>query len=96
METVSRPMSASIGLSAASEKGREFFAFTQNTHSATVPGKEMPFAYVTLATDVTLATARYSRCLFEYATIGLARHNRTHVSQSEHGVGRCVEQTRVD
>ena len=32
---------------------------------------------------ITLATARYSPCLFEYVTIGLARPNRTHVSQSE-------------
>ena len=42
----------------------------------------MPFVYVTLATDVRLATAWYSPCLFEYATIGLPHHNRTHVSQS--------------
>ena len=32
----------------------------------------------------TLATARYSPCLFGYITIGMARHNRTHVNQSEH------------
>ena len=44
---------------------------------------EMPFVYVTLATHVTLATAGYTQCLFVYVTIGLARHNRTHVSQSE-------------
>ena len=44
---------------------------------------EMPFVYVTLATHVTLATAGYTPCLFVYVTIGLARHNRTHVSQSE-------------
>ena len=47
------------------------------------PEKEMPYVYVTLATDVTLATAWYFPCLFGYVTIGLARHNRTHVSQSE-------------
>ena len=44
---------------------------------------EMPFVYVTLATHVTLATAGYTPCLFVYVTIGLARHNRMHVSQSE-------------
>ena len=38
----------------------------------------MPFVYVALA------TAQYSPCLFEHVTIGLVRHNRTHVSQSEH------------
>ena len=43
---------------------------------------EMPFVYVTLATHVTLATAGYTPCLFVYVTIGLGRHNRTHVSQS--------------
>ena len=42
-----------------------------------------PFVYVTLATHVTLATAGYTPCLFGYVTIGLARHNRTHFSQSE-------------
>ena len=47
------------------------------------PEKEMPFVYVTLVTDVTLATAQYSPCLFEYVTIGLGRHNQTPVSQSE-------------
>ena len=44
---------------------------------------EMPFVYVTLATHVMLATAGYTPCLFRYLTIGLARHNRKHVSQSE-------------
>ena len=39
--------------------------------------------YLTLATDVTLATAQHSSCLFEFVTIELSRHNWTHVSQSE-------------
>ena len=47
------------------------------------PEEETPFVYVTLATLVTLATAGYTPCLFGYVTIGLARHNRTHFSQSE-------------
>ena len=47
------------------------------------PEEETPFVYVTLATFVTLATAGYTPCLFGYVTIGLARHNRTHFSQSE-------------
>ena len=47
------------------------------------PKEETPFVYVTLATLVTLATAGYTPCLFGYVTIGLARHNRTHFSQSE-------------
>ena len=47
------------------------------------PEEETPFVYVTLATLVTLATAGYIPCLFGYVTIGLARHNRTHFSQSE-------------
>ena len=55
----------------------------QNTHSATVRGNGNAFVYVTLATHVTLATAGYTPCLFVYVTIGLARHNRMHVSQSE-------------
>ena len=46
-------MSASIGLSAASEKGREFPVFQ--------PEEEMPFVYVTLATLFTLATAGMPR-----------------------------------
>ena len=72
------------------------------------PEKEVPFVYLTLATDVTLATARYSLCLFEFVTIELKCHNRTHVSQSGasfsetteavyrpmRGVSRGVEQTR--
>ena len=41
------------------------------------PEEETPFVYVTLA------TAGYTPCLFGYVTIGLARHNRTHFSQSE-------------
>ena len=32
---------------------------------------------------VTLETALYSPCLSGYATIGLARHNRMHINQSE-------------
>ena len=44
---------------------------------------EMPFVYVTLATHITLAMAGYTPCLFRYITIGLVRHNRKHVSQSE-------------
>ena len=47
------------------------------------PEEETPFVYVTLATLVTLATAGYTPCLFGYVTIGLARYNRTHFSQSE-------------
>ena len=47
------------------------------------PEEEKPFVYVTLGTHVTLATAGYTPCLFGYVTIGLARHNRTHFSQSE-------------
>ena len=47
------------------------------------PEEETPFVYITLATHVTLATAGYTPCLFGYVTIGLARHNRTHFSQSE-------------
>ena len=47
------------------------------------PEEETPFVYVTLATHVSLATAGYTPCLFGYVTIGLARHNRTHFSQSE-------------
>ena len=47
------------------------------------PEEETPFVYVTLATHVTLATAGYNPSLFGYVTIGLARHNRTHFSQSE-------------
>ena len=57
---VSRPMLASIGLSAASAKEQSL-------------EKEMPFVYGTLATHLTLATAWYSPCSFEYVTIGLAR-----------------------
>ena len=45
--------------------------------------KEMHFIYVTLVTHVALAIALYSPCLFEYVTIGLVHHNRTHVSRSE-------------
>ena len=45
--------------------------------------EETPFVYVTLPTLVTLATAGYTPCLFGYVTIGLARYNRTHFSQSE-------------
>ena len=72
------------------------------------PEKETPFVCVPLANHVTLATARYSACLFEYVTIGLARHNRTYVSQSEgllvkpqrlyrhiHGASCDVKQTDV-
>ena len=47
------------------------------------PEEETPFVYVTLATLVTMATGGYTPCLFGYVTIGLARHNRTHFSQSE-------------
>ena len=47
------------------------------------PEEETPCVYVTLVTVVTLATAGYTPCLFGYVTIGLARHNRTHFSQSE-------------
>ena len=47
------------------------------------PEEEKPFVYVTLATQVTLATAGYTPCLFGYVINGLARHNRTHFSQSE-------------
>ena len=57
-----------------------FFKIPTVQHS---PEEETPFVYVTLATLITLATAGYTPCLFGYVTIGLARHNRTHFSQSE-------------
>ena len=76
-------MSASIGLSAASAKSREFPSFFKIPTVQQSPEEETPFVYVTLATHVTLATAGYTPCLFWYVTIGLTRHNRTHFSQSE-------------
>ena len=60
----------------------EFTPF-YNTYSAIVSAKWNAFVNVMLVTHAMLATARDSQCLFEYVTIGLARHNRTHVSQSE-------------
>ena len=56
--------------------------------------KEIPFIYITLV------MAQYSPCLFEYVTIGLARHKWTNVSETKEAVYRpmsgaswCVKQT---
>ena len=47
------------------------------------PEEDRPFVYIMLATLVTMATGGYTPCLFGYVTIALARHDRTHFSQSE-------------
>ena len=70
-------------MSSVSEKGREFHFFFQNTHSATVlwRGNTICLRHVCDARHV--GDGAVFPSWFGYVTIGLARHNRTHVNQSE-------------
>ena len=100
-------MSATIGLSAASEKSREFPAF-QNTHSATIPGRGNAFClrHVGDARHVGDGAVFPVFIWIRNNRIGASQSGarqpiRTSVSETKEavyrpmrGASRCVEQTR--